>query len=349
LPVTPISYTNTAVLPSAYGKTDGQPRRRLQAAVLQCRDGGDLLRGFVHEDWVRELDFSSLEKVGGEYVSDDLRHRESEVVWRIRWGRERWLYVYLLLEFQSTVDPFMALRLMVYVGLLWQDLLRQKVLSPSGRLPPVLPLVLYNGDVPWRAARDVSALVEEIPGGLECYRPRLQHLLLDEKRIADAELEPLRNLAAALFRLGKDRGAEDFLRVIGALAEWLSEPGMAELHRAFRIWVQAYLRERLRGVELPEFANLMEVKSMLGQQVVPWTERWKQEGLEEGMEKGMEKALREHLLALQEILLRNIESRFGRVPDEVRRRVEALESVPELGDLIARAASAASLDELGLS
>ena len=332
----------------------------------------DLLRGFVQEDWIRELDFSSLEKVGGEYVSDDLRHRQSDLVWRVRWGRERWLYVYLLLEFQSTVDPFMALRVMVYVGMLWQDLLRQKVLTPSGRLPPVLPVVLYNGEVPWRAARDVSELIEEIPGGLERYRPQLQHFLLDEQRIADVELEPLKNLAAALFRLGKDRGPEDFLRVVGALAEWLSEPGMAELHRAFRIWVQVYLREKLSGVELPEFETLMEVKSMLGERVVPWTERWKQEGIQKGLEEGREKGLeeglekgreeglekgrekgreearKEDLHALQGILLRNLESRFGKVPEEVRRRVEALDSVQEAGNLIARAASASSLDDLRL-
>jgi hypothetical protein len=32
--------------------------------------------------------------------------------------------VYLLLEFQSTVDPFMAVRIMVYLGLLYQDLIK---------------------------------------------------------------------------------------------------------------------------------------------------------------------------------------------------------------------------------
>lgn len=81
----------------------------------------DLLKGFVAEDWVRELDFTTLEKQSGSYVSDDLRPRAEDVVWRVRW-RDRWLYVYLLLEFQSEVDPFMAVRLLVYVGLLYQDL-----------------------------------------------------------------------------------------------------------------------------------------------------------------------------------------------------------------------------------
>ena len=35
----------------------------------------DLLRGFVREDWVNELDFATLERVGGGYVADDLRGR----------------------------------------------------------------------------------------------------------------------------------------------------------------------------------------------------------------------------------------------------------------------------------
>ncbi len=43
-----------------------------------------LLRGFVRESWVEELDYSTLEKVSGSYVSDDLREREDDVVWWVR-------------------------------------------------------------------------------------------------------------------------------------------------------------------------------------------------------------------------------------------------------------------------
>ena len=96
----------------------------------------DLLRGFVREDWVRDLDFSTLEKVPGSYVTPELSNRESDVVWRLRWGHDRFLYIYLLIEFQSTVDPFMGLRMMVYLGLLYQDLIQRRELTSSGKLPP---------------------------------------------------------------------------------------------------------------------------------------------------------------------------------------------------------------------
>ena len=79
----------------------------------------DLIRGFVHEDWVQDLDFSTLEEVPGGYVAPNLSIRESDSVWKLRWKDDRVLYVYLLMEFQSTVDSSMALRMMVYLGLFY--------------------------------------------------------------------------------------------------------------------------------------------------------------------------------------------------------------------------------------
>ena len=66
-----------------------------------------LLRDFVPEDFVRELDFSSLEQCSGSYVTDDLRERHDDIVWRLRWNGE-FIYLYLLIEFQSSSDPWMA-------------------------------------------------------------------------------------------------------------------------------------------------------------------------------------------------------------------------------------------------
>ncbi len=79
-----------------------------------------------------------------------------------------------LIEFQSTVDPWMAVRIMTYVGLLYQDLIAAEKLVVGSKLPPVLPVVLYNGDPEWTAATDISQLVVEVPGGLSRYRPHLQ-------------------------------------------------------------------------------------------------------------------------------------------------------------------------------
>ena len=124
----------------------------------------DLLRGFVPEPWVAEVDFATLTPVKGSYVSEGLRQRHDDVVWKVRL-REQWLYVYVVIEFQSEPDPFMALRLLVYVGLLYQDLLRRQELPADGRLPPVLPLVLYHGTPRLDGGGRVSGVADAGPAG----------------------------------------------------------------------------------------------------------------------------------------------------------------------------------------
>jgi hypothetical protein len=228
----------------------------------------DLLRGFVPEPWVGEVDFATLTPVKGSYVSEGLRQRHDDVVWKVRL-REQWLYVYLVIEFQAEPDPFMALRLLVYVGLLYQDLLRRNELPADGRLPPVLPMVLYHGAAPWTGAVVFQDLLAPAPPGLERYQPRFHYLLLDEERYPPTALAGSENLAAALFRLDRSRSYDELQAVVDDLLAWLATPQQRSLRRAFGIWLRrVFLRRRLPGVIIPEIDDLGEVKAMLA-------ERWK--------------------------------------------------------------------------
>jgi predicted transposase YdaD len=85
----------------------------------------DLLIGFIQDDWLHSLDYTTLEKVPGSYVTEDFRNRADDIVWRAKVGGE-WVYLYPLMEFQSSVDKYMALRMMVYQGLLYQDLISKE-------------------------------------------------------------------------------------------------------------------------------------------------------------------------------------------------------------------------------
>jgi predicted transposase/invertase (TIGR01784 family) len=285
----------------------------------------DLLRGFVREDWVAQLDFTSLEKHPNSYVSDDLRERMDDVVWRLRFA-DGWLYVYLLIEFQSSVDAFMAVRVMAYLGLLYQDLIRAGGLAPGDRLPPVLPIVLYNGKPRWNAAQDVADLIAPAPGGLSRYLPSLKYCLIDESRYADSELLPLRNLAAALFRLENSRTAEDFEQVLDALVQWLDAPEQTSLRRAFVMWLKQGLQSKLPGIEFTQLNELHEVRSMLADRVDEWFQAWEQEGIEKGMVKGIAKGMAEGMAkgisqGESAMLLELLELRFNALDESVRQRI----------------------------
>ncbi len=46
----------------------------------------DLIRGFVHEAWVSQLDFGTLQRLPAAFITDDLRRRDSDLLWRVRLG-----------------------------------------------------------------------------------------------------------------------------------------------------------------------------------------------------------------------------------------------------------------------
>ncbi len=160
----------------------------------------DLIIGFIPDDWLHSLDYSTLEKVPGHYVTEDFQQRADDIVWRVKVGGE-WLYLYLLIEFQSSVDKYMALRMMVYTGLLYQDLIKRGDVLADGRLPPILPIVLYNGSQRWTAVTEVADLIPAVPGLVEQFKPKLQYLLIDENAYSDSQLASVNNLVAAVFRL----------------------------------------------------------------------------------------------------------------------------------------------------
>ena len=185
----------------------------------------------------------------------------------------------------------MAVRLLTYVGLLYQHLVRSERPAPSERLPPVLPLVLYNGEEPWWARTELSALLEEgLPGSLADFQPQLRYLLLDEGRLAEHPLPTVRNLAAALFGLENSRTPAEMATVLALLAEWLRDPAQASLRRAFTVWLnRILLPRRLPEVELPEALELQEMHAMLAERVKRWTEEWEQRGVLKGIEQGIER------------------------------------------------------------
>ena len=69
-----------------------------------------LVEGFVDPAIARLLDFSTLEKVEGSYVTPSMKNRENDIVWKVQAGNTT-VYLYLLLEFQSTVDHAMPVRM----------------------------------------------------------------------------------------------------------------------------------------------------------------------------------------------------------------------------------------------
>jgi hypothetical protein len=273
----------------------------------------DLICGFVKQDWINELDFDSLERVSDSFVTDDIRDREDDIIWRLRLGPS-WIYVYLLIEFQSTVDNTMAIRIMTYIGLLYQDLIKTKKVLSGEKLPPVLPIVLYNGAPRWNAPVEVSELIAHVAGGLEIYKPHLRFLLLDEGAYKDHELAPLKNLVAAIFRLENSPSPEKMKEILIALLEWLNFPEQQHLVRAFIVWFRRVLCPDASD-EIPRIENLQEAKTMLVENVAKWAEDIRRESTKKAKKEGKKEGQ-------VNLLTKQLKLKFGHFPSKYHTMIQ---------------------------
>jgi len=277
----------------------------------------DLLTDYVPGPWLELADFTSLERVNASYVSESDRQRHDDMVWRLKVG-ERWVWVYLMLEFQSESDPWMALRMMVYVGLLAQHLVKEGELQ-DGLLPQIMPIVLYNGAPQWRGATNVADCFAPSLPGLQAYRPSQLYHLIDEARLKLHPLAEVRNLAEALFRLERSRTPPDMREVLQALHILLKEPEMRPMRRTVTLWVRSLLRRKAPAANMAEIDainDILEADTMLAETIGNWFDEATRKGVTQGRQEGRQEVLVKSVTLL-------LQMRFGPVPEWAQSRLEA--------------------------
>ena len=235
----------------------------------------DLLRAVCDAELVEGLDFQGLTKLPTDYVGERGQERLGDCVWRIPF-RDGWIYLLVLLEFQSRRDAVMALRNLEYTALLYTELGRTGHLGVPGAWPPVLPLVLYNGDTPWTEDVEMRRLIAPTPAVLGPFQPSQRSLVLDERHIALDDL-PLGNLMRAVVGLEQSRTLEELADVTVALHEWLSSPSDTDLGRAFAAWVQD-VASRMAGTPVELGETLEEASMSLADRAALWPEQYRREG-----------------------------------------------------------------------
>lgn len=299
-----------------------------------------LLRDFVPESFIADLDFGTLERCSGSHVTDDLRERHDDMIWRVRWKGDTWCYLYVLLEFQSSVDHWMAVRVLAYTALLWQDLIRTGEIREGDRLPPVFPIVLYNGGRRWTARQDVAELLPDLSGPLAACQPRQRYFLLEESQVSDEHLHASAGIAALLLRLERTQKPEDLLPLLDELAERLQEPRYRRLRRAFTIWIARVVLQRAgMATGVAEINDLLEVRAMLAERVTQWKDEYIQKGVVMGREEGISIGeSRGMALILRDLL----ESRLGPPPLAVEEALTAMTDSRKLRGLMQTALRAAS-------
>ena len=131
---------------------------------------------------VKAMDFTTLEKLPAEWISDDLRRRQRDQVWRVRF---RWAqgwtdpndYLLILVEFRSQPDPDMAQCIADYSRQIYEELHAAGVVRQDGPRPPIFPLTIYHGRQRWNVPTGPGAIAASEPAmpTRDTARPKHDH------------------------------------------------------------------------------------------------------------------------------------------------------------------------------
>jgi predicted transposase/invertase (TIGR01784 family) len=248
-----------------------------------------LLTSFVKEDWVTRIDYSRLQRVDKSFITDEFAGRESDIIYKA-FFKEKEIYIFILLEFQSTVDRFMSLRMLRYISELYEYLIKNYKIKT---LPSVFPVMLYNGEKRWTAPEELCKLIEtSIP---ERYIPQFRYYRIAENEFSKEFLKDLNNTAAALFYT-ENCSEEELRRDIDTIAAMLKKERPDEI-TLFVNWFKYMFQGRDDIVE--EIRGIEEAKTMLRSSINRMSKRLiaegKREGLQRGIQEGIEKGLQRGL------------------------------------------------------
>lgn len=316
----------------------GQHDSTYRLLFANARMVRDLLREILGEAWVNLLDLASAERVNPAFTSKGHKNRESDIIWKFRRKDSgEPVYVYILLEFQSRPDRYMAVRAMTYAGLFYETLIAEGRLPPSGKLPLVIPIIIYNGVGPWGPALELSELIERLDASAEQYVPRLRYRLIHEAQVPLELLEASDSPVADLFRLERTTDWDDFA-LLGTQAWEHIPPEEVSLRIAFA----AFLREASGRILPPEEISgrlpLEDFKTMLAERIAEWNRQLEEQSIQKGLQKGRQEGEASFLLRL-------LEKKFGALKPGDRDRITAADP-SLLQEWLDRVLTATSLSEV---
>ena len=289
-----------------------QPHDHLFRKVFsEATEAAGLLRPHLPEWLSSTLNWSTLTLLDRSYVDEELEVSESDLLFEVqrqagagdaRRARKR-LLLYVLFEHQSQPDRWIRFRLLEYCCRIWADALRADNKRPE--LPPIVPVVFYQGKRRWRHAREFAELfaeaVREWP-----WTPRFEHLLVDQSQAAVGEVRgealgrvaQLALMAAARRRVSQVRAA--LLMATETMGELARSGQIEPFGTIVKYVITTQDKETVR-----EFGEaLRRHVPGPGGDMKTYAEELLQEGLQKGLQEGLQKGRQEGQLGTIESFLR---------------------------------------------
>ena len=238
----------------------------------------DLVKKTLNAVWVKGLKAEELTLINKSYISSDYEEQESDIVYRANVNGSEVIF-YVLLEFQSSVDYRMPLRLFFYISEILREYAKNAEHKPYDKgikIPAVVPLVLYNGKAVW----DVPTRFRDIVESEELFGDNIIDFRYDlfdvNNKYSKEELLKNKSITSAIFLLDQKIEPKEFLDRIKTIALFFDSLNEKEL-QVLKHWIENSVEDRLAKEAVKILSSSKgEVENMVASNAFILTEMEKQ-------------------------------------------------------------------------
>jgi len=307
---------------------DNAPHEGLFLKVFKDKENTKhFLRQHLPQGVVDHADLDSLYLENVSYLDDNLRKHFSDLVFSVRIGEEEFsaAKVYLLFEHKSSPEPLVGMQVLRYMALQWKEMYDQGQIV-GGKLPPIIPIVIYQGRGAWQARASFHDLVEMPSEAFKEFVPDFSFAFFNIGKVDEEKVQEnivLKFYVAIIKALDSPELRELLPQLTQGLYETLEQRTALEYIEIFF----KYLTKATEAVDREDYAKALGNLPEGGDKIMTTlAEEWKQEGREEGEQIGAIKNS-------QEMLISAFHNRFGIVKPKLTEKIRKIQSKETLHSL----------------
>ncbi|MGE0086305.1 MAG: Rpn family recombination-promoting nuclease/putative transposase [Desulfococcaceae bacterium] len=267
------------------------------------------IRHHLPQSLVSQMDFSTLTIVKDSFVDKELREHFSDILYTVQ-IKENLLYIYLLFEHKSRQERFVSLQILRYMVKIWDQHVKQN--PKTKKLPPVFPMVLYHGRGKWNISEKFEDTVQDEKGLMKAYIPKFCYEIYDISHMPDEQIK-----------------GEVLARIVLLIAKYIFKPDMKEkvfeTARLFQEVVNQETALEILEVLLRYVTQATgkfeegDIRKIIGQTSI--REDIMQTFIDKYINQGMQLGMQQGLQQMAKIFLRQMEIRFGGVPEWAEEKI----------------------------
>jgi len=258
----------------------------------------EFMKAFFPIEGLKEKDLIQ-EKT--DFISKDYTEKRSDVLYKIKKdGKE--IYLYILVEHQSSIDQLMVYRFLNYMVKIWDHYIennKKGSKKKNFKLPPIIPILFYDGEKKWTPPIELKEKIKESENFKELI-PNFKYHKIELNEIEEEKLLGLKNAMGTLLYLDKKIENKDILEVLEKsreIFEQFEETEKEKFRSHFYGFIKILSEKTDTDIEeeIKHYEEVQEMYESFAKKYIKEKEEAIRQGIQQGIQQGKLEAAKDLL------------------------------------------------------